>query len=39
MLVILAIVFGGYFYTVAGHLFSDAPPPALVRYGAAFCAW
>ncbi|WP_429912370.1 hypothetical protein [Glycocaulis sp.] len=29
MLVILAIVFGGYFYTVAGHLLSDAPPPAL----------
>lgn len=29
MLVILWIVFGGYFYTVAGHLFSDAPPPAL----------
>lgn len=29
MLVILSIVFGGYFFTVAGHLFSDAPPPAL----------
>lgn len=29
VLVILAIVFGGYFYTVAGHLLSDAPPPDL----------
>lgn len=29
MLIILWIVFGGYFYTVAGHFFSDAPPPAL----------